>query len=71
MRRLIRAKYAGFCADCQKAIAPDDDIWWGKGEDVLCPECHERREENDRSPVKPVQDGVTVRFRPPPAKPLP
>ena len=64
----IRAKYSSTCDECNTAINEGDDIWWERETGALHWDCYQRRSENSKSPVKPVQAGVTVHFNPPKRK---
>lgn len=65
---IIKAKFPSRCEVCGEDIAEGDDIWWERGTNAVHVQCHESQEENTKSPVKPVQPGVTARYRPPPSK---
>jgi len=67
---IITSKYPGKCYECGEEYDVGERIWWeGKGIVPVCLECHERDEANEKSPIKPVQKGVTARYNPP-AKPI-
>lgn len=62
---IIRAKFDGRCYLCQKPFDEGDPIWWEAGIQAEHEQCHLDDIERQRSPIKPVQKGVTVRFNPP------
>ncbi len=64
--RQISAKYSGKCAHCGGAISPGDPCMY----EVECKaiwhiECHADRMSTERSPIQPVQEGTTARFKKP------
>jgi hypothetical protein len=60
---IIKAKYAGRCYSCGDQYEIGDEVWWSKGDAPLCVGCHEEDTANAASPIKPVQQGVTARFK--------
>lgn len=67
MARQIKAKFGGKCAHCNGPISVGDPVMYEpEARAVWHIECHQDRMSTAASPVKPVQEGTTARYRKPP-----
>lgn len=68
----ITAKYKCRCDICLKTLNADEDCMMEISDRVYAHvDCYENelsKMSNAQSPIKPVQDGVTARYNPPPKK---
>ena len=62
----MNAKYSGKCAHCGSGIDVGDPIVYEpECKAAWHVECHEDRMSTEQSPIKPVQEGATARFKKP------
>lgn len=62
---IIKSKFNGKCDLCGESFETGEDIWWEPKEPAVHLTCYQDSESNHASPIKPIQEGVTARFKTP------